>query len=377
MLNIKTLFFFFSFTLATILPAQEIRIDKIDFQSGPEWGKVLERARRSGKVIFFDAYTSWCQPCKKMDRDVFTRPQVANYFNQKFINVKYDMEKGEGPHLKKKYGIGVFPTYLFINGKGKVVHRIVGAYFEEGDFLRFAKMAVTPGRSYAELQKRYKKGERNSELVFDYLQALRLAGEKNKEHEIVQQYLKLMTKDHFMDPAYWGIVKKFMNDPASREFKILLENREEIGAAIGMEEVDDKIYSVLSGQLETLGAMSVEKGDELLEMLKKSDLPQRNLLLAQAMAAQHFRKGEYYEYASLVDHMIDFDLIKGHPDPLSEYDRHAAIFEKHVVDEKLLRRALRWSEYVCNKETKGEKLAIYYQTKSRLMQKIGGASRRN
>jgi thiol-disulfide isomerase/thioredoxin len=357
--------------------AQEIRTDKIDFQSDPEWKKVLSQAKRSDKIIFLDAYTSWCRPCKKMEKTVFTQPEVANYFNQKFINVKYDMEKGEGVDLKKKYGVGVFPTYLFITGKGKVVHRIVGAHLEQGDFLRYAKMAVTPGKSYVELQRRYEKGERNSEMMFDYLQVLRLAGEKDKEAEIVQQYLKLMSKDHFMDSSYWGIVKAFMNDPNSREFKILLENREEIGAAIGMAEVDGKIYEVLAGQLKILEAMSVEKGDELMSMLRQSELPQRNLLLAQTMAAQHLRKGEYYEYASLVDHMIDFNLLLGHPDPLSEYNRHAGIFEKHVVDDKLLRRALRWSEHVCEKETASDKLTLYIQTKSQLMQKLGAVRNRN
>lgn len=374
MKNIPTLFLLLLW-LPAISPAQEIRLDRIDFQSNPEWKKVLAEARRSDKIIFLDAYTTWCGPCKKMEREVFTQMQVANFFNQKFINVKYDMEKGEGPRLKSKYGIGVFPTYLFITPKGKVIHRIVGAYLKEGDFLKYSRMAVLPGKSYVELQKRYKKGERNSEMMFDYLQVLRLAGEKDKEAEIVQQYLKLMTKDHFMDPAYWGIVNAFMKDPASREFKILLENREEIGAAIGMDEVDNKIYSVLNEHLKNIEAMTIEKGDELLGMLRQSDLPQRNLLLAQGLAAQHLRRGEYYEYAALVDHMIDFNLLQGHPDPISEYNRHASVFEKYVVDDKLLKKALRWSVYVCEKETDGSKLGEYLKTKSSILQKIGMSGR--
>lgn len=357
--------------------AQEIRYDRIDFQEDPTWSDILAQARKGDKIIFVDAYTSWCVPCKKMERDVFSQPKVANYFNQKYINVKYDMEKGEGAVLKDRYNVRVFPTYLFITGKGEVVHQVLGAYFDNDDFLQYSKMAASPDRSYAALKKRYESGERNSEMMFDYLQVLQLAGERKKEEEVVQQYLKLMTKDHFMDPAYWGIVKAFLKDPASRGFKILLENREEIGAAIGTNEVDGKIYEVLNEHLGILDAMSIEKGDELLQMLRNSELPQRNLLLAQAMAAQYFRKGEYYEYASLVDHMIDFNLLTGHPDPLSEYDRHAGIFLKYVIDEKLLRKALRWSEYVCDKETQGQRLGIYLNTKSQLLEKIGAASKRN
>lgn len=370
MTHVRTNLFAILFCLSGQMTAQQIRYDRVDFQENPEWEQVMAEARRSGKTIFVDGYTTWCGPCKKMDKEIFTQARVANFFNQKFINVKYDMETAEGQILKVKYGVGVFPTYLFVTGNGEIVHRIVGAYLENDDFLEYAQMAVTPGRSYADLKARYENGERNSELMFDYFLALRLAGEANREKDIVEQYLKLMSKDHFMDPTYWDIVKAFLQDPTSREFKILIENRTEIGAAIGMAEVDEKIYAVLNGYFDNNQNIRPEDEKHIIDILRTTELARRNELLAQALAAQHLRNGEYNDYACLVDAMLDFHLINTHPDPLSEFDHHAALFEKLTVDDVLLRKALRWSEYTCEHETRPDKRSIFLTTKSKLLQKL-------
>jgi len=35
------------------------------------WNQVIIQAAKEDKIIFIDAYTDWCQPCKKMDKQVF------------------------------------------------------------------------------------------------------------------------------------------------------------------------------------------------------------------------------------------------------------------------------------------------------------------
>lgn len=358
---------------------QEISYDKIDFLDNPEWNKVLRQAENTGKIIFLDGYTSWCAPCKKMEKEVFTRAKVANYFNQKFINVKYDMEAGEGIRLKNLYGINVFPTYLFINEKGEVIHKIVGAYLEKDDFLNYSILAVTPGESYAELQKRYKNGERNSALMFNYLRVLKLAGDQDKEGDIAKGYMTLMGKDHFMDHAYWEIIKHFLYDPLSRPFKILLENREEIAAVNGEKEVNDLIYKILNDQVAKNAAGYTKDGinfdrnaeNDFIALMKAYDFPHQRELLARSMAAQFHRKGAWLDFAFFMDAIIDFRLLDEHESPLQEIDYFTTTFTNVVLDKTLLERALRWSEYVCNKETQPAEKAKYLKTKAVILERLG------
>ncbi|MBI1226411.1 MAG: DUF255 domain-containing protein [Bacteroidetes bacterium] len=371
-----------SLFLPLLVTAQQIRYDQIDFMDNPSWKDVLERAERTGKVIFLDGYTSWCAPCRKMDKEVFKRPEVANYFNQKFINVKYDMEGNAGEELKAQYAVKVFPTYLFISPEGKVIHRIVGAHTDGNDFFDWSKMAVTPGQSYAELEQRYKNGERNPAMMFDYMKVLRMAGQKEKEAEITRNYLSLMTKDHFMDKTYWSAVKLFLDNPTSREFRIILDNREEIGEAIGLEEVDAKIYETIDAQIKSnRGFISYEghlfdtkAEQELIEILENANIPRRNELLARTKAARYIRNGDLYKLAYMVDAIIDFRILEGYPDFNSDLDYYAVTIQKLALDDSLFRMALGWSEYVCKHESKPTERAIYLKTKALLLEKLGRES---
>lgn len=89
--------------------------------------EVLSKAAREGKLVFLDAYTSWCGPCKMMSRDVFPRTEVGSIFAPRFVSTKIDMEKGEGVELAKRYAITAYPTLLILDAQGNELKRLVGA----------------------------------------------------------------------------------------------------------------------------------------------------------------------------------------------------------------------------------------------------------
>lgn len=111
----------------------------IRFESGT-WEEIKARSTQENKLIFLDAYTTWCGYCKKMEKTVFTDDAVADYFNANFINVKMDMERGEGIALARQYSIYVYPTLLFIDGQGNVVHRAEGG-LESVGFIELGRAA--------------------------------------------------------------------------------------------------------------------------------------------------------------------------------------------------------------------------------------------
>jgi thioredoxin 1 len=90
--------------------------------------EALAKAQAEKKLVFFDAYASWCGPCKEMALHVYTESAVAEYFNDKFVSIMVDMEKGEGPDLIKKYtSIDGYPSLLFMNNKGQVIKTLLGS----------------------------------------------------------------------------------------------------------------------------------------------------------------------------------------------------------------------------------------------------------
>ncbi len=102
------------------------------------WAAILKKAKVENKVIFFDAYTTWCGPCKLLQKNVFTRDDIGTLFNKEFINVKFDMESGEGPMLAEKYPLEGYPTLFFINPDGTVIKEVIG-YQKAETLIKIAK----------------------------------------------------------------------------------------------------------------------------------------------------------------------------------------------------------------------------------------------
>jgi thioredoxin 1 len=90
------------------------------------WAAVVKKAKAENKIIFLDAYASWCGPCKLLQKNVFTRADVGEVFNKNFINVKVDMERGEGPQLSRLFPLEAYPTLFFIEPNGKIVKKVIG-----------------------------------------------------------------------------------------------------------------------------------------------------------------------------------------------------------------------------------------------------------
>ena len=58
---------------------------------------------------------------------MFPQEIVGDYFNEHFVCLKVDMEKGEGPELAKRYSIRAFPTFLILRPDGSVYHKLLGS----------------------------------------------------------------------------------------------------------------------------------------------------------------------------------------------------------------------------------------------------------
>ncbi|HEX9513047.1 MAG TPA: thioredoxin fold domain-containing protein, partial [Puia sp.] len=66
---------------------------------------------------------------------------VAAFFNENFINVSLDVEKGRGPELASKWKIHSLPTLIVFDAAGQPVLQSIG-YVKPEDLLAFGKQAL-------------------------------------------------------------------------------------------------------------------------------------------------------------------------------------------------------------------------------------------
>lgn len=102
------------------------------------WNDVLKMAKKENKLIFLDIYATWCGPCKRLKANTFSNAEVGKLYNDKFINVALDGEKGEGVELARKYAVRSYPTLLFLDSNGNIVTR-TGGYHNPEEFIELGK----------------------------------------------------------------------------------------------------------------------------------------------------------------------------------------------------------------------------------------------
>jgi thioredoxin-related protein len=149
----------------------------IQWAEGLSWQEVREKAKRTNKYIFLDCYTTWCGPCKMMDKDVYPTAAVGDFVNDKFISIRVQMDQSENDNafvkswhkdaeeINKRYLIEGYPTFLFFSPSGAIIHKEIGFRNVE-KFITMAQIALTPGKifnddytEYTQFMTNYKRGD--------------------------------------------------------------------------------------------------------------------------------------------------------------------------------------------------------------------------
>lgn len=160
--------------------------------------QAVAAAKAEQKMVFVDVMTSWCGPCKMMARDVFPQKGLGDFMNAKFVCIKIDAEKGEGPAVAKTYGVEAYPTFLLLDTEKKLVGKSVGMK-EAEDFKAEMERLLNPAATPERLKARYEAGERSADLIKTYAVVLKEEAANGGRREYAQKIegIKKMVLDYF------------------------------------------------------------------------------------------------------------------------------------------------------------------------------------
>lgn len=305
------------------------------------WMEALEKAKRTDKLIFVDAYTSWCMPCKLMDQEVFNLDSVGYFFNANFINLKIDMEKDPRKSIGRMYPVGSYPTYLFVDGKGEEIHRS-GSRMDAGAFLTQARFALSPEFSLSAMKKRYESGDRNNNLLFKYALALkRKDGKLSKT--ILVELLDNLSEEQLKSQLGWDLINEFAESETDRLGTSLFRNEAFYAALVGVDKVNALTEKF---KIKTINGLRRDGNEkeffDRLNYFTRSDRSQLRVAGALILINYYLIKNNVDAFVKTSDVALN-GLIADRADDLSFFARRIVRPGK-ITDIRLLKQAYKLSK---------------------------------
>jgi hypothetical protein len=86
-----------------------------------DYRQACEQAAQQRKLVLLHFYSDACEPCERLEQNVFTRPEVAAAIARSYVPVK--VHAGQNPELARRYQVNRWPTDVAVTPAGLEIHR--------------------------------------------------------------------------------------------------------------------------------------------------------------------------------------------------------------------------------------------------------------
>jgi len=280
----------------------------IEFAQG-SWEEIKAQAKKEQKPIFLDGYASWCGPCKNMIGKVFPMEEVGDFYNSNFINVKMDLEKGEGPSIANEFEVKSYPTFLFFDMNGSLVHRTLGQKPPE-DFIADGRNALDENTQLVTLENKYTAGEQDKSTLRNYALALVSSGAPGVlVQKVSGQYMDALSDKDMESKEALDFMMKTAQSPTSYAGRALLSQKDRLFELYDKEKVEGRFLYLSS----MAAVQAARKGD------RKS-----------AMKASKYLEDALGDRAS----QFDYSIPMLYAEYTSDWATYAKESAKHVAAQK-------------------------------------------
>jgi thioredoxin-related protein len=114
--------------------AQSTGVTWYGYDEGMALGKT------NGKSILINFYADWCGYCRKMDKEIFSKSDAADFINQNFVPIKINADNEK--QLAQAYRVSGLPSTWFLDENGEEILNLPG-YLPKEMFTSYMKFVQT------------------------------------------------------------------------------------------------------------------------------------------------------------------------------------------------------------------------------------------
>jgi thiol-disulfide isomerase/thioredoxin len=164
-----------------------------------------KQAAQTGKIVLVDFYTTWCGPCKMLDKTTWTDAAVIQLLEQKTVALRLDAEKEAA--LSKRYKIAAYPSVLLLKPDGTEIDRLVG-YKEPKAFMEDFNAALQGKDSIARARDQLTAAGTNDPSA--RMQFGTALAQKGKDAEALTEFLWCFDHGLEASPSFVGVRLSFL-----------------------------------------------------------------------------------------------------------------------------------------------------------------------
>lgn len=306
-----------------------------------KWEEIKALAKAENKLIFVDIYASWCEPCKWMDNNTFKDKAVGEFFKDNYVACKMDIDRGEGITFAEDYKVLTYPTLLFFDSEGVLVHRIIGMLGAK-EFLEKTKAALDPNNQVYTLKKTFDAGDKSLSFLYQYITALHSIRENYTS--VVDLYLKELGYEGLLNDNNFEFLERFVDSYNHDAYRYVIQHKAKFVSTYSLERVDNYLDAAFRKRCYELVDNASNKTEiRAFHQDVKEILPNRS---------------DYFKTR------MDFYLNRGNG---RKDFRMAKKYEKHCTDAKSLNALARYIIEIHGKSTTHLEAALEWGNKAVMM----------
>lgn len=373
--------FLLTMCICCTLSAQESS-KGISFHDNMPWKEILHLAKKENKLIFMDCYTTWCGPCKALAKNVFTQEKVGEFFNSRFINVKYDMEKGDGKMLNERYKKHIigYPTLLLMDAEGNVLQQLAG--YKDADELIEGIRNASEGKDLFSLAAEYQKGNREIGFMKDFIQSLNNAFLKDSVARVTSKYIRTMNPEELDKDEVWEVYGSYVTDIHSKAFEYLVMNADRYQRRLHRDRyaINKQLENSCEKELRLMTKIRFDKndvplplstdtllGDKIIFYMDKASLRNRDRHQTKLTIHKLLLNEEYNEAWQMIMACKKLGIGAYYPTTIQDYIKYLL---HHTNDKHELNAYLKVLEEYQNNQGKDFSYHMY-ETMSHIHRKLG------
>ncbi len=218
--------------------------DKTDY-------KIFEKEIIANSLNFIWVYSA--NSCSLKDQaNLFEDIKVKNFYSANFHNFSISINTLDSINFKKiiieKSG------YYFINSSFSIVHKHLKNSKTPDELIQIGKIALDSSRRYHTINQQYLNGERNIDFLLQYLKTRKNAKEITSKD--IDEFVSLIDSSNYNSPSTIEFLYDYFFcrtydlgyyyfDVSSKEFEILLNNRDLFVEVYDTTQVDLRINALL------------------------------------------------------------------------------------------------------------------------------------